>query len=77
MSALVGVAQLAGASSVHQKVGGSIPSHKAYGRQPIDISLSHKCFSLFLPLSLKSITIFFRGMSKEIFRNLENQKNCI
>ena len=29
----------------HRKVAGSIPSWGTYGRQPIDVSLSHPCFS--------------------------------
>ena len=32
-----------------------ILSHGAYGRQPIAASLSHQCFSLPLPLSLKAM----------------------
>ena len=36
---------------------GSIPDWGAYGRQTIDVSLSHPCFSLPLSVSLKSISI--------------------
>ena len=35
---------------VHQKVTGSIPGQGMFGRQPMDASLSQKCFSLSLPL---------------------------
>ena len=42
---------------VHQNAVGSISGQGAYGRQSVDVSLSHQCFSLSLPLSLKSINI--------------------
>ena len=42
---------------VHAWVAGSVPSRDLYERKPIDVSLSHRCFSPFLspslPLSLK------------------------
>ena len=49
-AALANMAQLVGASAIHRKVGGSIPSQGAYERQPVDVSLS--------PSHLKSINIF-------------------
>lgn len=36
------MAQLIGASPVHQKVAGSIPDQDVYRKQPIDVSLSLK-----------------------------------
>ena len=52
--ALARVAQLLGALSHNQKVAGLIPRLGTYGRQLIDASLWHQCFSLPLSLSLKS-----------------------
>ena len=49
--------------NVHQKVVGLIPSQGMYGRQPIDVSLSHRCFSL--PSSLSKIN-----------KQGENADNC-
>lgn len=47
--ALTGGAQLVGASlSVHLKITGSILGQASYGRQPMDVSLSIRCFSLSL-----------------------------
>ena len=43
---------------VHQKVTSSIPGQGTYGRQLIDVSVLHCCWSLLsLPLSLKSTNI--------------------
>ena len=36
---------------IHQKVAGSIPGSGMYGRQPVNVSLSHWCFSSSLSLS--------------------------
>ena len=41
----------------HALVVGSIPSRGMYRRQLINVSLSHQCFSLPLPLSLKTINV--------------------
>ena len=38
---LAGVAQLVGVLYYRLKVEGSIPSQDVYGREPIDVSLSH------------------------------------
>ena len=48
-----------GRHPVHQKVAGLIPSRGVYGKQSIEVSLSHQCFSFSLSffLSLKSINI--------------------
>ena len=46
---------------VHEKGEGLIPGQGEYGRQLISVSLSHPCFSLSFPLSLKSINIFLGG----------------
>ena len=50
--ALDAVAQLVGGSSCNQKVAGLTPRLGTYRRQPIDASLSHRCFSLPSSLSL-------------------------
>ena len=47
------VVQLVEHHPIHQKVVGLIPGQEAYGRQPIDISLSHR----YISLSLKLINI--------------------
>ena len=39
---------------VHQKAAGSIPGRNTYEKQQIDVSLSHRCFSLSLSLFLPS-----------------------
>ena len=39
------VAQLIGASPIYRKIVGLIPGQDVYRRQPIDVSLSHQCFS--------------------------------
>ena len=59
------MAQLVGASShapkvlwvqilvrAHTKVAGLMPMRGACGKLPMDVSLSHQCFSLSLPLPL-------------------------
>ena len=42
----------------HTSVAGLIPSRGTYGKQSIDVSLSHQCFSLSLFLFLKPINVF-------------------
>ena len=49
------VAQLVVASSVHQRVAGSMSGKGAYRRQPIDVSLSYWFFFLSLPSPLSKI----------------------
>ena len=39
----------------HQKVTGLTPGRGVYGRQPVDVSLSHLCFSLPPSSSLSEI----------------------
>ena len=39
------VAQLIGALPIYRKIVGLIPGQDVYRRQPIDVSLSHQCFS--------------------------------
>ena len=51
--ALAGLANGLEGRPVHQKVAGSIPGRGAYGRQPIDVSLSHRCISFSLSFSQK------------------------
>ena len=51
---------------VHSWITGLVPSWGAYERQPIAVSLSHRCFSPSLPPSLpplKKINNFFLKMS--------------
>ena len=87
------MAQLVGALSLNQKVAGSIPSQGTclgaglipslgtYGRQPIDVCLSHQCFSLSLPLFLEAMKKMSSG--EDILKNCEkttkqNKKNyCV
>ena len=52
------VARLVEHCPVHQEVADLIPGQGARGKQPINVSLSHQCFSLSLSLSLKSINKF-------------------
>ena len=60
---------------VHQKVAGSMPSQDVYRRQPIDVSLSQRCFSLSLSLSLSlSKSINKNGLKDQIF-SPETEKN--
>ena len=42
----MGLTQLVGALSCNQKFAGLIPGSGTYRRQPIDVALSHQCFSL-------------------------------
>ena len=53
---------------VHRKVAGWVPGWGAYGKQPIDISRSHQCFSLSLS---KSINIFL----SEDFKKKNGEKS--
>ena len=49
---------------------GTIPHPAKYRRQPIDASLLHQCFSLFLPLSLKAMkknVLGWRLKKKSVF----------
>ena len=64
LGALAGVAHLAGALSCVRHPGrarawaaGSVPSWDVCERQLIHVSLSHRCFSPSLPLSLKSVSM--------------------
>ena len=49
------VARLVEHCPVHQEVAGLIPGQGAHGKQPINVSLSHQCFSLSLSQINKQI----------------------
>ena len=54
---------------MHQKAEGSIPGQGMYRRQQVSVSLSRRCFSLSLHLSLKSANIasgYEKGYEKDL-----------
>ena len=65
---------------VHQKAEGSIPGQGMYRRQQVSVSLSRRCFSLSLHLSLKSANIasgYEKDLKKRYKKIFKKNKNMM